>query len=85
MSGAVEVDKATSQQQANLNEAKIKELIEYLDEAASFIAFYTYTEKKYDRDKRIKFFHAFFDKSKDLFWAVTNMKIEKAEKKNAQN
>lgn len=77
----VEVEKAKASQQANLDNAQINKLIEYLDEAASFIAFYTYGEKKYDRDNRIKFFHTFFDKSKDLFWAVTNLKIENLENK----
>lgn len=81
----VEVEKATSKQQANLDNAQIKELLEYIDEAAIFISFYVHAEKKYDREKRISFFHTFFDKSKDLFWAVTNAKIEKVEKKISQN
>lgn len=79
----VEVEKAKATQQANLDNEQIKELITFLNEAASFIAFYLHVEKQYDRDKRIKFFHAFFDKSKDLFWWSTNQKIENVEKQKS--
>lgn len=80
----VEVKKAIEKQQADLNNKQIKELIEYLEESYNFISFYCF-EKKFDRDKRIKFIHAFFDKSKNFVWAVTNSKIERVEKQINQN
>lgn len=80
----VEVDKAISKQQANLDNAQIKELTEYLDEAASYLAFMLYHEKKYDDNQRVSFFHTYFSKSRDLFWYVTKMKIERVEKNNAK-
>ena len=79
----VEVEKAKDSQQANLDNEQIKELIGFLNETINFITWYMVAEKKYDRDKRISFLHTFFDKSKDIVWAVSNQKIENLEKQKS--
>jgi hypothetical protein len=78
----VEVEKAKALQQANLDNKQIKDLIDDLNETINFITWYMVAEKKYDREKRISFLHTFFEKSKNLIWAVSNQKIENLEKQN---
>jgi hypothetical protein len=45
------------------------------------IAFMLHIERKYTREQRIQFFHTYFDKGKDLYWYMTNQKIELIESK----
>lgn len=82
----VEVDrvKSAAEQQAAHDKRMIESMNDHLNEAISYLAFMLHVERKYTRDQRIKFFHLYFDKGKDLFWYITNQKIEKVEKAEKQ-
>ena len=76
-----EVDKVknVAEQQAVNDKEAIQVMNDSLNEGISYIAYMLYVEKKYTKEQRIKFFHTFFDKSKDLYWYITNKKIERIE------
>jgi hypothetical protein len=77
----VEVNKvkAVAEQQSAEDKKMIETMNDYLNEGISYIAFMLYAEKKYSREQRIQFFHTYFDKGKDLYWHMTNQKIELVE------
>lgn len=77
----VEVNKVKSSadQQAAEDKRMIASLNEHLNEGISYIAYMLHVERKYTREQRIAFFHTFFDKGKNLYWYITNQKIESIE------
>src|SRR5436190_17200790 len=82
----VEVNKVktAAEQQSAQDKRMIEALNDHLNEGISYIAFMLHVEKKYTREQRIKFLHTYFDKGRDIYWYITNQKIESAEKKIAQ-
>lgn len=81
----VEVNKVKDEaaKKADSDRYMIDTMNDHLNEAINYITFILY-QNKYTRDQRIQFFHTYFKKGQDLFWYLTNKRIELIESKKAQ-
>jgi len=81
----VEVDKIknSAEKQAAEDKEMLKTMELHLNEGVSYIAYMLHVERKYTREQRIQFFHTYFRDGRDLFWYMSNQKIELIEKQKS--
>lgn len=82
----VEVNKVKDEaaKKADSDKYMIDTMNDHINEAVNYLTFLLY-ERKYTKDEKIQFFHTYFKKGKDLFWYLTDKRIELIENKIAQN